>query len=270
VEVNPFASIAHLYVYVIAAGLALSRILGVMAILPAFTRLGVTGILRNGIALAVSIPMIPAIAATLGTEPLTVGKIAALSFKEIVVGVVVGLILGVPFWAAEAAGGILDLQRGASFAMLEDPDAVSETSVTGTILAVAIIVLYYASGGLFMTLRTLYESYDIWPLGRFLPLFGPEAGHLLLSLLDELFAMGLMLIGPIVVCLFVADILLALVSRAAPHFNVFALSLAVKNLVFATLLVLYSGFLGTYMSRDLSTLLGASSWLETLGRAKGP
>ena len=267
---NAFASITRLYVYVIAAGLALSRILGVMAVLPAFTRLGVTGILRNGIALAVSIPMIPAIAATLGTEPLTVGKIAALSFKEIVVGVVVGLILGVPFWAAEAAGGILDIQRGASFAMLDDPDAAGGTSVTGTLLAVAIIVLYYASGGLFMTLRTLYESYDIWPIGRFLPLFGPEAGHLFLSLLDDVFTMGLMLIGPIVVCLFVADILLALVSRAAPHFNVFALSLAVKNLVFAILLVLYSGFLGTYMGRDLTTLLGASNWLEILAGVKSP
>ena len=269
-EVSAFASIEHLHVYVIAAGLALSRILGVMAVLPAFTRLGVTGILRNGIALAVGVPIIPAIAATLGTDPLTVGKIAALSFKEIIVGVVVGLILGVPFWAAEAAGGILDLQRGASLAMLEDPDAGNETSVTGTLLALAIIVLYYASGGLFMTLRTLYESYDIWPLGRFLPLFGPEAGQLFLHVLDEVFAMGLMLIAPIVVCLFVADILLALVSRAAPHFNVFALSLAVKNLVFAILLVLYSGFLGTYMGRDLSILLGASSWLEALSRVKGP
>jgi type III secretion protein T len=270
VEMNAFASIARLYVYVIAAGLALSRILGVMAVFPAFTRLGVTGILRNGIALAVSIPMIPAIAATLGTDPLTVGRIAALSFKEMAVGVVVGLILGVPFWAAEAAGGILDIQRGAAFAMLTDPDAAADTSVTGTLLAVAIIVLYYASGGLFMTLRTIYESYGIWPLDRFLPLFGPQAGQLFLSLLDEVFTMGLMLIAPIVVCLFVADILLALVSRAAPHFNVFALSLAVKNLVSAILLVLYSGFLGTYMGRDLTTLLGASSWLETLGRIKSP
>ena len=75
---------------------------------------------------------------------------------------------------------------------------------------------------------------------------------------------------PIVICLFLADILLALVARAAPHFNIFALSLAVKNLVFATLLVLYSGFLASYMSRDLTTLLGASRWLETLGKATSP
>jgi type III secretion protein T len=214
--------------------------------------------------------MVPVITATLGAEPLTFGKIAALEFKEITVGVVIGLVLGVPFWAAEAAGDILDLQRGSSLATVVDPNSTTETSITGTMLGLIIVALYYVSGGLFMTLRALYASYDIWPISRFLPLFGPNAGQLLLGLLDEIITMGLMLVVPIVICLFLADILLALVSRAAPHFNIFALSLAVKNLVFATLLVLYSGFLASYVSRDLTTLLGASRWLETLGKPQAP
>jgi type III secretion protein T len=270
VDLTAIASLEQIYTYLIAAGLALSRVVGVMAVLPTFTRLGVTGLLRNGIALAVTIPMVPVIAATLGAEPLTFGKIAALEFKEITVGVVIGLVLGVPFWAAEAAGDILDLQRGSSLATVVDPNSTTEASITGTMLGLIIVALYYVSGGLFMTLRALYASYDIWPISRFLPLFGPNAGQLLLGLLDEIITMGLMLVVPIVICLFLADILLALVSRAAPHFNIFALSLAVKNLVFATLLVLYSGFLASYVSRDLTTLLGASRWLETLGKATSP
>jgi type III secretion protein T len=270
VDLTAVPSLENVYPYVIASGLALSRISGVMAVLPAFTRLGVTAVLRNAIALAVTIPMVPLIVTSLGSEPLTVGKIAALTFKEITVGVVIGLILGIPFWAAEAAGDILDLQRGASLATVLDPSSPTEASITGTILALAITALYYASGGLFMTLRTLYDSYGIWPIGRFLPLFGPDAGRLFLGLADEIVTMGLMLVAPIVVCLFLADILLALVSRATPHFNIFALSLAVKNLVFVVLLVLYSGFLASYMSRDLTTLLGASNWLDILGKAKSP
>ena len=269
-DLTSITSLEQIYTYLIAAGLALSRIVGVMAVLPTFTRLGVTGLLRNGIALAVTIPMVPVIAATFGTEPLTFGKIATLGFKEITVGVVIGLVLGVPFWAAEAAGDILDLQRGSSLATVIDPSSTTEASITGTFLGLVIVALYYVSGGLFMTLRALYASYGIWPISRFLPLFGLDAGRLLLGILDEIMAMGLMLVVPIVICLFLADILLALVSRAAPHFNIFALSLAVKNLVFATLLVLYSGFLASYMSRDLTTLLGASRWLETLGKSTSP
>jgi len=139
-------SLEQIYTYLIAAGLALSRIVGVMAVLPTFTRLGVTGLLRNGIALAVTIPMVPVIAATLGTEPLTFGKIAALGFKEITVGVVIGLVLGVPFWAAEAAGDILDLQRGSSLATVIDPSSTTEASITGTFLGLVIVALYYVSG----------------------------------------------------------------------------------------------------------------------------
>jgi type III secretion protein T len=180
----------------------------------------------------------------------------------------VGLVLGVPLWAAEAAGAILDLQRGATMATLIDP-GTEDTSVTGTVLVLAMVALYYGSGGLSVTLRTLYESYGIWPITRFLPLFSSDAGALLIGLLDDVITMGLMLVVPIVICLFLADIVLALVSRAAPHFNVFALSLAVKTLVFAIFLVLYGGFLASYMAQDLATLLGATGRLERIGNVNG-
>jgi type III secretion protein T len=240
-----------------------------MLVMPAFTRIGVTGILRNGIGLALTLPLLPLMVGTVENEQLAVGTIAALLFKEFVVGLVVGLVLGVPLWAAEAAGAILDLQRGATMATLIDPEGAEQTSVTGTVLVLAMVALYFGSGGLSVTLRTLYESYGIWPITRFLPLFSSQAGALLIGLLDDVITMGLMLVVPIVICLFLADIVLALVSRAAPHFNVFALSLAIKTLVFAILLVLYGGFLASYMAQDLATLLGSTGRLERIGNVKG-
>jgi type III secretion protein T len=261
-------SFRGIYEYLVAAGLAFSRISGVLLVMPAFTRIGVTGILRNGIGLALTLPLLPLMVGMVENEHLAVGTIAALLLKEFAVGLVVGLVLGVPLWAAEAAGAILDLQRGATMATLIDP-GTEDTSVTGTVLVLAMVALYYGSGGLSVTLRTLYESYGIWPITRFLPLFSSDAGALLIGLLDDVITMGLMLVVPIVICLFLADIVLALVSRAAPHFNVFALSLAVKTLVFAIFLVLYGGFLASYMAQDLATLLGATGRLERIGNVNG-
>jgi type III secretion protein T len=262
-------SFRGIYEYIVAAGLAFSRISGVMLVMPAFTRVGVTGILRNGIGLALTLPLLPLMVGIVENENLAVGTIAALLLKEFVVGLVVGLVLGVPLWAAEAAGAILDLQRGATMATLIDPGGSEQASVTGTVLVLAMVALYFGSGGLSVTLRTLYESYGIWPITRFLPLFSSDAGALLIGLLDDVITMGLMLVVPIVICLFLADIVLALVSRAAPHFNVFALSLAVKTLVFAIFLVLYGGFLASYMAQDLATLLGATGRLERIGNVNG-
>jgi type III secretion protein T len=261
-------SVELIYQYLLAAGFALSRILGMMVVLPSFTRLGVTTVVRNGIALAFALPLVPMLVGALAASHLTLATIGALLFKETAVGVLVGLVLGVPLWAAEAAGDIVDLQRGASFTAIFDPQATGETSVAGTLLGLAMVAVFYGSGGLFVTLRTLYGSYGVWPIDRFLPLFGPDAAGLFLRLLDDVVTMGLMLVAPIVICLFLADILLALVSRAAPHFNVFALSLAVKNLLFAILMVLYGSFLAGYMGTDLGALLGATERLMTIGDVK--
>jgi type III secretion protein T len=258
----------HAYQYLVAAGLAFARMLAVMLVMPVFTRIGLTGLLRNGIALALALPLVPAMAFALGEEHLEIGRIAALLFKEFTVGIAFGLVLGVPLWAAEAAGDILDLQRGASMATLIDPAGAEESTVTGTLLALVMLALFFASGGLPLMMRLLYESYGIWPVDRFLPVFGSDAATQFLGLLDDIFTLGLLLVVPIIVCLLLADVLLALVSRAAPHFNVFALSLAVKSLLFAVLLVIYSSFLAAYMGRNLTTLPVMADKLRALAGVK--
>jgi type III secretion protein T len=85
-------------------------------------------------------------------------------------------------------------------------------------------------------------------------------------LLDNIVTMGLVLAAPIVIFMLLTDILLALVSRAAPPLNVFALSLNVKNIVFVFLMALYGAFLIQYMGTDLGSLLQAGSELETLAK----
>jgi len=264
------AWLEQIYTYLLATGFALARMSGLMLVMPAFTRLGLTALLRSAIALVFVLPLVPMIVAALGGERLAVGLIAALLFKEFVVGLVIGLVLGVPFWAAEAAGDMLDLQRASTSASLLDPLASVEDSIAGTLLVLVLLAIFFASGGLIITLRTLYDSYALWPVRRFLPLFGADAGTLFVHLLDDIISMGLMLVVPIVVCLLLTDLVLALLSRAAPTLHVFDLSLSVKNLVFALLLVLYTGFLVAYLGRDLGFLLSATDRLKAIGGEATP
>jgi type III secretion protein T len=250
--------------YIVAASFALARMVAMMTVFPVFDRLGVTGLIRNSIALALSIPFIPMIVAHIGSEKLSLGVMVALLLKEVIVGLVVGLVLAVPLYAAEAAGDILDLQRGSSSATLSDPLGTHEANITGTLLALVIIALYFASGCFDLTLRAIYDSYGIWPVRRLMPLLSPEAGGLLLSLLDSIVATGLMLVGPVVVCLLLVDLLFALVARAAPSLQPFYLSMTVKNLVFSLVLVLYGVFLVGYMKNGLVVFLDAKPQLEAI------
>ncbi len=254
----------RLHDYIAAAGFAVARLTGVIIVMPIFTRLGATGILRAAVALALAFPLVPLLVQSLAGQRLTATTTAILLLKEVTVGLIIGLVLGVPFWAAETAGGVLDLQRGSTSASLMDPSAMTAESVTGTLFGLVVVALFYGSGGLPLTLRTVYDSYGLWPAGRFLPLFSAAAGQLLIGLLDDVVTMGLMLGAPLVVCLLLTDLLLALVSRAAPHLNVFTLSLGVKNLVFALLLALYCTFLINYMRADFRTFLTAGGRLEAI------
>jgi type III secretion protein T len=251
-------------VYIIAIAMAGARMGGAVLVLPAFTRLGLSGMLRTSIALTMAIPLLPLMVTIMAPQPLGFGQAAAILAKEVAVGMILGLLLGVPIWAAEAAGEILDLQRGVTFAELVDPSYTTQNNVMGTFFALVMVAIYFMSGGLSVTLRTIYDSYTLWPLTSFTPMFSREAGEVLLAVLDDIVGLGVMLVAPIILALLLADLSLALVARAAPHMNIFVLSLPVKNLALTVLMVLYGAFLLSYLKDNLRGLIDARPKLERI------
>jgi type III secretion protein T len=252
--------------WLVAAAFGLARITGLMFVTPVFTRFALTGLLRNAAGLALAAPVLPMIAEAQRNEPLSAGIAAVLLGKEVAVGLIIGLVAGIPFWAAELAGSITDLQRGASLANFSDASS-EQATITGTLLTFAMLALFLSAGGLRITLSVFYESYALWPVNRLMPVFGPDAGDRILTLLDNMVAMGLLLVAPLVIALLLSDLLLGLVSRAAPQLHIFDLSLNMKNLLFAFLIVLYSGFMLKYMEYDLRYVIEAKERLEAI---RGP
>jgi len=262
VELNlPFGGLEN---YVLATSLATARITSIVTVMPAFTRLGLTGILQAAVAVLFALPLVPALVVTFQSQPVTLTMVVVLVLKEVTVGLVIGVVLGVPFWAAAAAGDIIDVQRGANSANLTDPLSLTEEGINGRLFSLIMVALYYGSGGLKVVLGVVYDSYGIWPAGRMTPVFAASAGQLIVGLVGTVVSMGLMLAAPLVLSLLLADLVLAVVSRSAPHINAFALSMAVKNLVLTLLIVVYCGFLAEYMEHDLGWLNAVKAQLETM------
>jgi type III secretion protein T len=114
-------------------------------------------------------------------------------------------------------------------------------------------------------LDILYDSYGLWPVDHLLPVFSKEAAPIFLDLLTRTLSMALTLVFPLIVSLLLSDLVLAFISRASPHLNIFTLSLIVKTLVFSLVLVLYAAFLLSYMNRNLGFLLEANEKIEAIG-----
>jgi len=250
-----------LYALVLAA----ARILAFVITHPVFTRFGLqAGLLRGAIVIAVAAPVFSATAIELRGQPLPGNfEFIGLLGKEILIGLLLALILGVPFWAAAAAGDMIDLQRGASMATLVDPGSGGETSPTGTLFFLfALLLLATSDWYRDILLNGLYQTYTLWPVMTPLPAISPESGAILLALLGDILKIGLVLALPIFASLLLTEISLAIIGRYMPQINIMFLAMSVKQVVYVILLPLYFVSLVYFQQRLFA---GMDVSLELLG-----
>lgn len=249
------------------AALALSsaRMLGLLSILPLSTRLGLTGLLRGGVALALALPVAPALLPALHADPVSGPRLLLLGVKEAFVGLLLGILFAVPFWAAEAAGELIDQQRGSRGAVLPDAAQEAQTGITGTLLVLALTTIFLLHGGMGMLVDAIYDSYQIWPpldpAPRLAGMTGTEgagapgaAALLMLGALDRILESGFLLASPLLVAMILVELALALVSRFAPQLNVFDLAMSAKGLVTVLGMPVYAVFLMGYLRDGLAPL----------------
>ncbi|GAC1037692.1 type III secretion system export apparatus subunit SctT [Pseudomonas sp. No.117] len=250
--------------------LAASRATGLVLVTPAFNRLGLTGLLRTSVAVVIAVPMmLPVEQGLAALADYSGWLIMGLLVKELLIGVTVGLLFGIPFWAAEVAGELVDLQRGSTMAQLVDPAQSGETGISSTLLSVALITLFFLSGGFMLMVGGYYDSYRFWPATAFTPVVVAPALEGLLAVLDQVMRTGLLMVAPLVIALLIADLMLAFLARMAPNMHIFDLSLAVKNLIFAVIMVLYCVYLVPLMLYQLAEFRGTVELLKTLAGAEG-
>ncbi|EJN03651.1 type III secretion system export apparatus subunit SctT [Phyllobacterium sp. YR531] len=253
------------YPLLVAVAITVARALGMILVTPAFIRLGLTGMIRSCVAIAICIPAVPGVLnGVLAEGQLGSLLITGLLVKELIVGMVIGIAFGIPFWGAEVAGDLVDLQRGSTSAQLIDPLQVSETSIAGTLLVFALLALFFMSGGFLLLVDGFYKSYELWPAVKFAPVINVNAIPALLGVLDRIMQIAVILIAPIVLALLLTDLMLAYLSRMSPQLHIFDLSLAIKNMLFAVVMVLYISYLVPYMMSELKDLRGTSDIMRSL------
>lgn len=234
--------------YFMAMGLTMPRAMGIVSVIPIFTQMGLTGLLRTGFVVAIALPLLPYTLHEmdqLGT--LGIGQICAVVLKEGFIGLMLGFIFGLPFWGVQAAGDIADFQRGLMGANIGDPSQTSEASITATFLILIMITLFLVAGGMMVVVETLYRSYLIWPLFDFSPSLSLDSATLFLKALDDIMRLAFVVGGPVIIAMFLGDAVLAAITRFAPQLNVFVLSMGVKSAIFVAFMPIYAVFILDYM-----------------------
>lgn len=196
------------------------RCLTLFALVPVFGGSSIPLRIRAAVAFLLALVLTPLAAPTMPELPLWAGVAAA--FGEVLLGLAMGLVVRLSFLAAEFGGGALGLQMGLAFAQVVDPQTKEETPISARMLGLFAAVLFVAAGGHRMLLAALAESVTEVPIGAVFAHF--ESPYGMIALLSTATATGLRIAAPVMVALFLANVGLALLSRAAPQLQLFILS----------------------------------------------
>lgn len=181
------------------------------------------------------------------------GDFAIAILGELMVGALLSFGLFAGFAAFLFGGRLLDMQIGFGVAGLLDPATRNQSPLIGTMLNLLAVFIFFAVDGHHMIFRGLVYSLEKIPLGTFSGEFQVGA---VVAIFGRLFTFGLALVAPIVFCLFLIDIGMAVISRTMPQVNVFFLAISVKIVASFVLLAISLQYIAPLLQQIFGSIFG--------------
>jgi flagellar biosynthesis protein FliR len=218
-------------VVVYAFALALVRATAWIFISPPFNTRIVPTAVKAGLAAALALAAVPHVK---GTEvPIGTAPFFGALVTQAVVGVALGMITLLLFNAIQAAGSLVDIFAGYSLAAVYDPLADHSAAVFGRFYQLVAATLLFATNGHLLLVNGFFRSFDAIPVSG---LAAGDMADVLTKNIGVFMIAALEVAGPVLACLFLSEMTLGLLARAAPSLNVFSLAFPLR-IVVALLLV---------------------------------
>jgi flagellar biosynthetic protein FliR len=210
----------------VAFALALVRATAWIFISPPFNTRVVPTAVKVGLAAALALAAAPHVdgeSVSLGMAPF-VGALVT----SAVVGVALGMITLLLVNAIATAGSLVDLFAGYSLAAVYDPLADHSAAVFGRFYQLMAATLLFATNGHLILVNGFFRSFDAIPVNG---LAAGDMASVLTGNLGTFMIAAVEVAGPIIACLFLSEMTLGLLARAAPSLNVFSLAFPLRIVV---------------------------------------
>lgn len=219
--------------WAMATLLMAARLGALLLFAPPFSAVHLPATIRVAIVLALS-GMLAHLGASQLPQAPTVGFLLSAFITEVALGATMAFGAALAFSAFTVAGRLLDVQIGFGMGQVLDPVTKQQLPVLSSAFAWLAMVVFFASDTHHLLLRGFAMSLEAFPLGQAWPaeaLAGP-----LLKQVASTFSLGFAMVAPVLLCLFLAELSLGILSRNMPQMNMFALAIPVKVLVGITAL----------------------------------
>lgn len=190
-------------------------------------------------------------------------RFVAVVMSELTIGLSAGLVLSILFGAASVAGDRIASTAGLGFAAQFDPAAGGQTPVVSQIFGLFLLSCFIGTEGHLTAIRLILESYTSLPIGSSLnPAVLVSAG---LHAGGAMFIIASTMMLPIVSVLLILNIVIGVLTRAAPQLNVFSFGFPVT--MTATMLLIYlfaPGLITSFDDLVATSLTTLAELLEAL------
>ena len=206
--------------------LVFARISMVIAVIPIFGSTNVPIMVKAGLSAFLSVIVYSFSEPSGIPEVLSIADLLSLLLREGLIGLLFGFITGMLFYAIQFAGHFISFQMGFAMVQIIDPQSQERVPIIGQFYFIMAILLFLLINGHYLILNALVESFRIVPIGT--GILSGELTALLIKLTGNVFVLALKISSPILVTLFLTDVMMGIIARTVPQMNIFFVSLPLK------------------------------------------
>ena len=197
-----------------------SRILGFFSTAPLLSQNSFPVTTRIGLAIAMTILVMPGIPLMVTIDPLSMDGLLIL-INQFLIGISIGFVMRVIFSAIEMAGELIAVSMGLGFATFYNPQTQAQTIVISQFLSLLALAVFLSTNLHLVMLESFFDSFKTIPIDQIS--LAPIAFRDLAYWGSNIFSIGLQLSLPIVTTLLIANIALGILTKAAPQLNLFGI-----------------------------------------------
>ncbi len=194
---------------------------------PLFSSPNIPVRLRVALAAFLSLMVAPGLDNSLDVSSMGLLPLILLIFKEITLGLFLGLICRIYFYAVQLAGNFISTDIGLQTATLITPDG-AEVDVPAAVLNLLATMLFLSLDMHHVLISAFQQTYSVLPIG---------SGGLSIALYDDfiyrvgrIFLLAVQIAAPLMAVSFLLGVVMMMMGRAVPQMNIFFESFTIKLL----------------------------------------
>lgn len=191
------------------------RVGGLVFTAPFFGHRSVHFLLKVGLVFLISLIILPLSSVNVPTLPNQLPSLILILVREAAIGALVGILFYLLFWGIEMGGSLLGLQLN-----LEAGNEEEGSSPISKFQVFLGLLIFLGLNGHHLLISAIFQSFELIPVGE-MKLSALALGHIW-QFAGSVFLIALKIAAPVIVTLFILDLLLEILSRTTPQSNLYS------------------------------------------------